>query len=100
MHHAYCGHEGERCIAGVLVDGMNRQPCFNITDVLPTVSTPMLMLVKYSCKRGSENKKIKDAGYKLVVVWECDKPKRENTAIPESQTVVYPAALRTTLRPT
>jgi hypothetical protein len=98
IHHAYCGHGGERWIAGAPVDGYE-----------PTTKT----VFQYHgcqfhgcsahCKRNNarelrkktrqQEQKIKDAGYQLVVVWECHNPKRENIAIPEPQTVIYPHAI-------
>jgi len=94
IHHAYCGHGGERAIAGALVDGYE-----------PTTKT-VFQYHWHGCpahykqtdardrlkKTRQKEQKIQATGYTLVVVSECNKPQREKT-IPEPQTVVYPHAI-------
>jgi len=43
-------------------------------------------------KTQQQEQKIMNAGYNLVVVWECQNPLREMT-VPEQTTVVYPHAV-------
>ena len=76
IHHALCGHGGERWIAGAPVDGYE-----------PTTNT---VFQYHGChfhgcsahykqdnarellkKTRQQEEKIKNAGYNLVVVWEC-----------------------------
>ena len=97
MHHARCGHGGERWIVGAPVDGYE-----------PTTKT----VFQYHgchfhgcpahCKQGNarvllrktqqQDQKIRDAGYNLVVVWECKAPGYKAIAH-KQKTEIYPHAI-------
>ena len=96
-HQAFCGHSGERWIAaGAPVDGYE-----------PTTKTAFGVFQYHGCyfhgcsahcKQGNarellkktqqQERRIKDAGYNLVVAWECKAP----LAL-EPKMVIYPHAL-------
>ena len=97
IHHALCGHGGERWIAGAPVDGYE-----------PTTKT---VFQYHGChfhgcpahckqhnarellnKTRQQEQKIKNAGYNLVVAWECKAPGYKSVA-QEQKTVVYPHAI-------
>ena len=97
IHHARCGHGGERWIVGAPVDGYE-----------PTTKT----VFQYHgchfhgcpahCKQGNAHEllrktqqqelKIRNAGYNLVIVWECNAPGYKQLAF-EPKTVIYPHAI-------
>lgn len=95
IHHARCGHGGEREIAAELVDGYD-----------PMQKTVFQFHGCYfhgcpsHCKRDNQSelyentmkrdKKIKDAGYELVVMWECNFSDWGLPPIPEPPQVIYP----------
>jgi len=97
IHHARCGHGGERWIAGAPVDGYD-----------PTTKT---VFQYHGChfhgcpshckqdnarelfqKTQERDQKIRDAGYNLVVVWECKAPGYKAIAHKE-KTEIYPHAI-------
>jgi len=98
IHHAYCGHGGERAIAGALVDGY--EP---ITKTVFQYHGCHWHGCPAHCKQTDardhlnktqqQEQKIKAAGCTLVVAWECNKPQQQKITIPQPQTVVYPHAI-------
>src|SRR6218665_1028279 len=97
IHHALCGHGGERWIAEAPVDGYE-----------PTTKT---VFQYHGChfhgcpthckqdnawellkKTRQQERKIKAAGYTLVVVWECKAPGYKALGL-TPKTIVYPHAI-------
>jgi len=97
IHHALCGHGGERWIAGAPVDG-----CEPTTKTVFQYHGCHFHGCPAHCKQGKaremlkktqqQERKIKDAGYNLVVAWECKAPSYRPLAL-EPKTVIYPHAL-------
>ena len=103
IHHARCGHGGERWIVGGPVD-----------DYEPTTKT----VFQYHgchfhgcpahCKQGNarvllrktqqQDQKIRDAGYNLVVVWECKAPGYKAIAHKQKTEIYIHMLLCTTMR--
>jgi len=96
IHNAYCGHGGERAIAGALVDGY--EP---ITKTVFQYHGCHWHGCPAHCKQTdardrlnkTQQQAVKAAGYTLVVAWECNKPQQQKITIPQPQTVVYPHAI-------
>lgn len=98
IHHHSCGHGGERWIEGSPVDGYE-----------PKIKTVFQYHGCYwhgcpaHCKRGNapdlytktkkRDKQIRDAGFNLVVTWECEQPRDDSEPQPLPQTVIYPHAI-------
>ena len=95
IHHAICGHGGERWIAGAPVDEPTTKTVFQYHGC-HCHGCPA------HCKQGKaremlkktqqQERKIKGTGYNLVVTWECKAPGYKPLAL-EPKTVIYPHAL-------
>lgn len=74
IHHAYCGHGGEREIAGASVDGLTKTVyqfhgcCYHGCPK----HCHRYNAAELNLKTISRERKIKAAGYNLITMWECD----------------------------
>jgi hypothetical protein len=98
IHHAKCGHGGEHWIADGLVDGYGpvSKTVFQFHGCQwhgcpeHCVSEKKEKLYEKTIAR---DKAIIDAGFRLVVVWECKQPKFGWIKLPEPTNVLYPHAI-------
>ena len=97
IHHALCGHGGERWIAGAPVDGYEPS-----TKTVFQYHGCHFHACSTHCKQNNarelfrktrqQEEKSKNAGYTLVVAWECKAPGYK-VITHEQKTVIYPHAI-------
>jgi hypothetical protein len=105
IHHAFCGHGGECWITDAPVDGYEptSKTVFQYHGChfhgcpahCKLDKAEQTLLLK---KTRQQEQKIKNAGYNLVVVWECQNPPKLDIPIPEQRTVPYPILYSMTLK--
>ena len=97
IHYDGRGHAGERYINNIPVDGISSKTFFQFHGCtwhgFPQHSTQSDAIEPYK-KTLEVGQKIRDAGYNLVVMWQCDAPKICKTIkIPDIETQQYPHAI-------